>query len=146
MTAGYSGTALPKKLGIKPGSSVLITNPPHGFQDTLVPWPDGAIIVATPKQRVDVIVAFALAALEIQDALDLAERVLAANGGLWLGWPKKASRIDTELDFNVVQKMGLATGMVDNKICAISDVYSGLRMVVRKENRKAWPASLEQQP
>ncbi len=138
-TAGYSGTPLPKKLGIGPGSRVALVGAPDGFRDTLAPLPVGVEFVTARAQHLDVIVFFVVRAAELRRRfLPLAMRLQPA-GGLWVGWPKKASGVATDVGFDVVQATGLAAGLVDNKVAALDETWSGLRFVVRRENREAWP-------
>ena len=137
--AGYSGTPLAKKLGIKPGHRVGLIAAPRGFEDTLAPLPDDVTVRFQARGTLDVIVFFTDREAELVKRFDKLVHKLPADGGLWIGWPKKASKVPTDLSFDVVQTVGLGAGLVDNKICAIDDVYSGLRFVVRVADRAAWP-------
>jgi hypothetical protein len=136
---GYSGTPLPQKLGIKPGHRLLLLGAPEDF----LPVDLGPLQTVTVLRRasapVDVAVAFAVTSDELARRFTAARKVLAADGGLWVAYPKKASKVPTELDFDVVQRFGLEAGLVDNKSCAVTEVWSGLRFVVRVTNRAAWP-------
>ena len=139
--AGYSKTPLAKKLGIKEGSRLAILSEPNGFRDDLDPLPDGVQTVESLDEvgaDLDVIVLFSHALDDLRNRLAPTARRLSPAGGLWIAWPKKASGLETDLGFAEVQRAGLDLGLVDNKVCAVSDVYSGLRFVVRKENRSAW--------
>ncbi|HUJ28272.1 MAG TPA: hypothetical protein VLW85_19755 [Myxococcales bacterium] len=126
--AGYSGTPLPQKLGIKAGARVRLSGAPEGF---------ARVIGVEPRSRgeADVLVLFSrsLAALE-RDFARL-RKALHRDGGLWVAWPKKSSGVPTDLDENAVRALGLASGLVDNKVCAIDDTWSGLRFVVRLKDR-----------
>lgn len=133
--AGYSSTPLPKKLGIKIGSRVLLNNAPSGFADALTPLPERAQILEKARHAVDVIVLFARQRTEIRASLPKAMGRLKRDGGLWIAWPKKSSGVTTDLDFDKVQHAGLTVGLVDNKICAIDQTWSGLRFVYRKKDR-----------
>lgn len=138
-SVGYSGTPLPQKLGIKPDSRLLLLGAPDEFlPDDLGPLPDVHVLrrAAAP---IDVAVAFAVTRDELARRFTAARKALAADGGLWVAYPKKASTVPTELDFDVVQRFGLDTGLVDNKSCAVTEVWSGLRFVVRVVDRAAWP-------
>ena len=137
--AGYSGTPLAKKLGIKPGRRVGLIGAPSGFASTLAPLPDDVTVSAQARGTFDVIVFFTDREAELTRRFDRLAHKLTAAGGLWIGWPKKASKVPTDLSFDVVQGIGLRAGLVDNKVCAIDDTYSGLRFVVRVANRAAWP-------
>jgi hypothetical protein len=137
--AGYSGTPLAKKLGIKSGHRVGVFGAPTGFEKTLEPMPEDVTLVTQARGSFDVIVLFVHRHSELRRRFaKLAPRIVA-NGGIWVGWPKKTSPIPTDLAFDRVQHTGLDTGLVDNKVCAIDDDYSGLRFVVRLENRDDWP-------
>jgi hypothetical protein len=138
-TAGYSGTPLPQKLGIKPGHRLLLLGAPEDFLDVdLGPLHD-VTVLRRASPPVDVAVAFAVSSHELVSRFESARTALAADGGLWVAYPKKASKVPTELDFDVVQRHGLDTGLVDNKSCAVTEVWSGLRFVVRVADRSAWP-------
>jgi hypothetical protein len=132
--AGYSGTPLIQKLGIKAKGRVLLIGAPREF--SVGALPEGAKLApARGSSRADVILCFA------KDRASLPARFLAAasrlesNGGLWIAWPKKASKVPTDLDENVVREIGLAAGLVDNKVCAIDGTWSGLRFVIRLRDR-----------
>lgn len=139
--AGYSGTPLAKKLGIKAGYRVGLLDVPDDFPELLAPLPPDVVLLAQPRQPVDVVVAFATTGRALARFLDRAPRLLHADGGFWIGWPKKSSGMATELDFNAVQRAGLERGLVDNKVCAIDPTWSGLRFVVRREDRADWAGS-----
>lgn len=139
---GYSTTLLARKLGIKPGHSVAVLSAPQGVQRALEPLPAGVILrddLATDAD-LDVVVLFARWQADLDEHLATAAGRLAPAGGLWVAWPKKAARQPTDLGFAAVQGAGLQLGLVDNKTCAIDEVYSGLRFVVRREHREAWAA------
>lgn len=141
--AGYSGTPLPKKLGIREGHVVAILGEPASFRQELTPLPaDVRLVDSLPSVSgdYDVIVLFAERVEALRESFSAAAKRLSAAGGLWTAWPKKTSGRRTDLDFGVVQRIGLERGLVDNKVCAVNDVYSGLRFVVRKEDRRAWAA------
>jgi len=131
----YSGTPLPKKLGIREGSHVAILDAPGGFVATLSPMPDGVEVVSRMRGHLDVVVVFATRQAALGRRLGPAVRALEPDGGLWLCWPKKASKVDTDLTFDVVQRLGLEAGLVDNKSASIDDVYQGLRFVYRLRDR-----------
>ncbi len=135
--AGYSGTPLPKKLGIKDGSLVATIAAPQHFAQLLVPLPDGVTIRVDVRAKgpFDVLVAFVRTEAELHSRFDRAHARLDPYGGLWIAWPKQSSPLATYLKESHVREYGLSTGLVDNKICAIDDDWSGLRFVVRRENR-----------
>lgn len=134
-TAGYSGTPLAKKLGIKAGHRVALVRAPQEFEKDLEPLPEGARTFRRVRGRHDVIVFFAARRSTLHGRLEALAKTLVSNGGLWVGWPKKSSGVATDLDFTVVQRAGLELGLVDNKICAIDDTWSGLRFVIRLKDR-----------
>ena len=139
MTSGYSGTPLSKKLGIKEGARVGTFGGPDGLGSLLEPLPAGVEIRAEPTDVADVLIVFATSSVELEDRFGAALHLLPAAGGLWVGWPKKSSGIETDLGFDAVQTHGLAAGLVDNKVCAIDETWSGLRFVVRTADRADWP-------
>jgi hypothetical protein len=134
--AGYSGTPLPKKLGIKDGHTVATLSAPNGFDATLQPLPPGAHVVHDLRGHRDVVVAFFTARNALEAKLAQMTKAIFPDGGLWIAWPKKASKVPTDITEDVVRAVALPTGLVDNKVCAVDDVWSGLRLVVRVENRR----------
>ena len=136
--AGYSGTPLVRKLGIKPDSRLGLIGAPDGFDDTLGELPLGVRVVRRlGGPMFDVIVAFFDRRSELERRLATLVGALDYAGGLWLARPKRASGVPTDLTDNVVRDLGLATGLVDNKICAIDQVWSGQRLVYRLRDRPA---------
>lgn len=133
--AGYSGTPLARKLGIKPGHRVVLLGAPAAFEETLGTLPDGVVVSERLDRRADVVLFFTRSCVELTDAFAELKAGIAPAGGLWIGWPKKASQVPTDLDGNVVRAVGLAGGLVDNKVCAIDAVWSGLRFVWRLTDR-----------
>ena len=136
-TAGYSGTPLQQKLGMKPGHRVSFVNAPDGFADRFT----GVEVRRQLRGPLDVIVLFASTHAELARRFPAARRALSADGGLWVAWPKKASGVPTDLRFEVVQPLGLDGGLVDNKVCAIDETWSGLRFVYRRSDRAGVPTS-----
>jgi hypothetical protein len=124
-------TPLVKKLGIKPGSRLLLVDDPSGFRDLLVGLPDD--VSTEPNDEADVIVFFSTIAAEVKKQVPRLKKRLATGGGLWVAWPKKTSGVQTDVSFEVVQPAGLATGLVDNKVCAIDTTWTALRFVYRKK-------------
>jgi hypothetical protein len=133
--AGYSTTPLPRKLGIKPGARVVLVAAPTEAQTLIAPLPDGAVMRSQLRGEADVIVFFALRLRDLDRRFEALERGLARDGSLWIAWPKRTSGVETDLTENVVRELGLARGLVDTKVCAISDVWSGLRFVRRLRDR-----------
>lgn len=130
--AGYSGTPLPKKLGIKPGSVVALVRAPRGFEKTLGKLPEGARVRRQARGPCDRIIWFTKSRSEVQRNVKRVARSLAEKGGLWIAWPKKSSGVTSDLTQNEVRRIGLASGLVDYKICAIDETWSGLLFARRK--------------
>ena len=132
--AGYSGTPLVKKIGIKPGHRLAILNPPRGFDKEVTPLPDG--VVSADQAPLDVAILFAANQSALKKDLGTLAGKLAPAGMLWVAWPKLSSGVSTDLKEGLVQKMGLAAGLVDIKVCAVNEVWSGLKFVIRVKDRK----------
>jgi hypothetical protein len=134
--AGYSGTPLVSKLGVKPGTLVGLLGAPEGFGRTMGDPPEGVAVRRRLGGRpFDVIVAFYTRRSELERRLPALTRALDPAGGLWIAWPKRASGVATDVTEDAVRALGLAAGLVDNKICAIDQVWSGLRFVYRLRDR-----------
>jgi hypothetical protein len=134
--AGYSGTPLPRKLGIKPGHRVLALGAPDGFvEDTLGELPDGVGVGRRARGPADVIVSFHERRAELARRLPRLRELMVPAAGLWIAWPKRASGVPTDLTEDVVRELALANRLVDNKVCAIDDTWSGLRLVIRLVDR-----------
>jgi CheY-like chemotaxis protein len=141
VAAGYSGTPLPQKLGIKPGHRIALVNAPTGFTTTLGQLPADVAVDRTigDGQTHDVILLFCRSLTDLERGFAAAARRLDPAGGLWVSWPKKSSGVATDLTESVVREVGLASGLVDNKICAVDETWSGLRFVVRVKDRPKSP-------
>ncbi len=133
--AGYSGTPLPKKLGIKEASVVAFPSAPPDFAVTLGALPDAVVVKAAARAPLDVIVVFVRREAELRRRIEALGRAIHPGGGLWIAWPKRASGVPTDVTEDVVREVGLPLGLVDNKVCAIDETWSGLRLVWRLENR-----------
>jgi hypothetical protein len=133
--AGYSGTPLLKKLGVKEGCRIALADPPESFLKELAALPQGATVVCRPSSPVDLIVLFVKSERKLEEKFQPYARKLKPNGMIWVAWPKKSSGVVTDLAFENVQKTGLAAGLVDVKICAIDDTWSGLKFVYRLRDR-----------
>jgi hypothetical protein len=134
--AGYSGTPLPKKIGINEKSRLALVNPPDGFEQYLGTLPAGAEIVKRLIKPLDIVLLFVTSERVLaRDFAKLSDK-LATNGMIWVAWPKKSSGVATDLSFERVQRIGLDAGLVDVKICAIDDTWSGLKFVFRLKDRK----------
>jgi hypothetical protein len=135
-TAGYSGTPLPRKLGIKPGHRVALLGAPDGFEaDTLGELPDGVGVVRRTGGEADVIVSFHTRRAELERRLPALRAMMEPAAGLWIAWPKRVSKVPTDMTEDVVREIALPTGLVDNKVCAIDATWSGLRLVIRLSAR-----------
>jgi hypothetical protein len=133
--AGYSSTPLAKKLGIKEGSRIGLVNEPKNLKSELGKLPDNVAFVQRLTNSLDMILFFVLTERELaRDFAKLAKK-LAINGMIWIAWPKKSSGVTTDLSFDSVQRIGLDAGLVDVKICAIDDTWSGLKFVYRLKDR-----------
>ncbi len=131
---GY-GTPLPRKLGIKPGHRLGLIGAPDGFDATLGELPEDVAVRRQAREPLDVVVAFFVERTALERRLDGLRRALDPAGGLWIAWPKRISGVPSDLDENVVRELGLSAGLVDNKVCAIDAVWSGLRFVYRLRDR-----------
>lgn len=136
MTAGYSGTPLIKKLGIKPGMQVCFINTPENYEDLLGPLPDDLTIHTTVQPQSDFIHFFTKEKLTLETEFPALKAALAMDGMLWISWPKKASKIETGLNDNIVRTIGLEQGLVDVKVAAVDSIWSGLKFVYRKADRR----------
>lgn len=126
-----------RKLGIKEGARVALVRAPDGFDATLEPLPDGVRMRTQARATQDVVVFFATRLAELERRFDSLARAVAPNGGLWIAWPKRTACVATDLREGIVRETGLAHGLVDNKVCAVDDVWSGLRFVYRVKDRPA---------
>jgi hypothetical protein len=136
--AGYSGTPLPRKLGIKEGKTVGILNMPNYYDLDLGELPSDVEVHRT-ELPADIFIVFADRADEAERGFQRAITYLPADGAIWVLWPKKSSGVKTDVTEQTLRDLFLPTGMVDNKVIAVDDTWSGLRFVVRKENRDSWP-------
>ncbi|MDT7543221.1 MAG: hypothetical protein QOE33_3125 [Acidobacteriota bacterium] len=135
--AGYSATPLVKKLGFKEGHRAALINAPPNFSDELIDLPTGVEFVGPRVRELDLILLFVESRRELYKTFDKLAARLAPAGMLWIAWRKKSSGAQTDLDENVVRETGLEAGLVDNKVCAINETWSGLRFVRRLRDRPA---------
>jgi len=136
LTSGYSGTPLWKKLGIKPASIVCIRNGPPGYEDWVSPLPQGASIVSTAgKAGCDIVHLFVDSLASLEREMKKARPLIRSNGAIWVSWPKKSAKIPTDLDENRIRSLVLKTDLVDVKVCAVNEIWSGLKLVVRTHLR-----------
>jgi hypothetical protein len=133
--AGYSGTPLPRKLGIKEGHRLALLGAPEGFARALGMLPPRVDITRAARGRSDVIVSFHTRRADLERRIGPLKRALPPAGGLWIAWPKRASGLPSDLTEDVVREIALANGLVDNKVCAIDATWSGLRLVYRLRDR-----------
>jgi hypothetical protein len=129
VSAGYSGTPLAKKLGIKPGHRVLLLDAPDGF------WLEGVQVIRSLRGPADVILSFHRERDGLEQRLPGLRAAMVPNAGLWIAWPKTASKVATDLDDGVVRELGLGAALVDNKVAAIDATWSALRFVIRVRDR-----------
>jgi hypothetical protein len=132
---GYSGTPLPKKLGIKDGLHVSLVDVPPDVRSELKSALARCRIVSNSKVPLDVAMLFTKSTSHLTKAFQRIARELAPAGMLWVSWPKKSSGVATDLDENIVREIGLAAGLVDVKVCAVTEVWSGLKFVRRLKDR-----------
>lgn len=133
MATGYSGTPLPQKLGIREGHRVVVLGGPTGL--ALGPLPTGVRLGTRLADGCDVIVVFVTKRADLVARIAACRPKLTAAGGLWIAWPKRSSGVPTDIVEDTIRAVALPTGLVDNKVCAIDETWSGLRLVVRKELR-----------
>jgi hypothetical protein len=133
--AGYSGTPLAVKLGIKAGTTLRAIHAPDGYRELLAPLPDGARIVTGARARADLVHHFATRRAELAKALRSYRDQLDAATPVWVSWPKKSAKVPTDVTEDTIREVALPLGYVDIKVCAVSDTWSGLKLVVRKELR-----------
>jgi hypothetical protein len=133
--AGYSGTPLSKKLGIKENFKLAILNQPDGFMAELVDLPEGVELDSKGRTKMNMILCFVDSATKLKRLFPRMATQIVPNGMIWIAWPKKSSGVETDLSFDVVQRTGLDAGLVDTKICAINDTWSGLKFMIRVKDR-----------
>ena len=136
--AGYSGTPLPTKLGLKEGGTMVLLNAPIGFEQYLMPLPVGASLVSKLARSNALVVLFCKDVATLKKSLPPVSKKLPRNGSLWISWPKKTSQLFVDLTEDGIRALVLPTGLVDVKVCAVNDDWSGLKLMVRKEKRESW--------
>ena len=132
MAAGYSGTPLPKKLGIKPGHRLLLLSAPEEFE---LDVPEDVKVGRAARGKADVIVSFHTERADLAKRMPKLRAVMEPAAGLWIAWPKRASKVPTDLTEDVVRELALANTLVDNKVAALDEKWSGLRLVIRLRDR-----------
>ncbi len=136
MTAGYSGKPLAQKLGIKDGFKIAVINAPENYAQVLGGLPDNVITVQELEGPLDLVHFFTTERRELEDRFPALKQAISKKGMLWISWPKLASRIKTDLNENIIRDIGLRNGLVDVKVAAIDEKWSGLKFVYRTEDRK----------
>jgi hypothetical protein len=134
-TAGYSGTPLCRKLGIKNAHRVLLIEAPENYERLLAPLPPGVQFVIRPDSKVDIAQVFVTRKEELARTLSTLRNQLKAEAALWISWPKRSAKVPTTVTEDTIRELALPLGFVDIKVCAVTDVWSGLKLVVRKELR-----------
>ena len=140
--AGYSGTPLAQKLGIKPGSNVFVDGAPMAYEQLLHPMPDNVHVQPAIDASTDVVHLFSTSKAELAAALKRSLRQLRPDAALWVSWPKKASKVPTDITEDAIRELALPLGLVDIKVCAVDAVWSGLKLVLRKEHRPGNPGDM----
>ena len=134
---GYSGTPLAKKLGIREGMQLYVDNAPPNYRKLFAPFPSGVAIVPRPDLGTDMVHAFAKDRERLQKSLRAWRGTLKDDVAIWVSWPKKSAGISTDVTEDAIRALALPLGLVDVKVCAVDEVWSGLKLVLRREHRKA---------
>jgi hypothetical protein len=137
MSTGYSGTPLAKKLGFKPGQRVSAPGAPPNYRKLLAPLPDGIEFQARVTKTTDIVHLFTTSRTELAKSLHAWLKVLRDDAAIWVSWPKKTSKVPTDITEDTIRAVALPVGLVDIKVCAVDDTWSGLKLVLRKELRNA---------
>jgi hypothetical protein len=133
--AGYSGTPLAKKLGIAPNSRVVVKQAPSEYAQLLEPIPSGVVFESMVSQATDIVHVFAERRASLKGELEALRGSIKRDGIVWVSWPKKASKVPTDITEDTIRGLALPLGFVDVKVCAVSEIWSGLKLVIRKELR-----------
>lgn len=133
--AGYSGTPLAKKLGIKEQTSVVAVDAPNGYRRLLEPLPAAVRFSSKIDKTTDIVHVFSTEKSQLSRELVSYRKKLGPNAAIWVSWPKKSAKVPTDITEDVVRELALPLGFVDIKVCAVDEVWSGLKLVVRKELR-----------
>lgn len=136
MSAGYSGTPLAKKLGIVAGTRIFLSGAPKNYLALVAPVPEGARIVRKIDDATDVVHLFATERARLAALLRSTLAKMRPDAAIWVSWPKKSSKVPTDITEDTIRELALPMGLVDIKVCAVDEVWSGLKLVVRKENRR----------
>lgn len=134
--AGYSGTPLAKKLGIKPGTRLFVKDAPKSYARLVAPLPEGVEFVRRLAGDVDIVHTFNTERAALRETLRNLNRAIKSEAAIWVSWPKKASKVETDITEDTIREIALPLGLVDIKVCAVDATWSGLKLVRRKESRK----------
>lgn len=137
MSAGYSGTPLPKKLGIKAPMRLVLIDAPAEYGSLVGNLPEGVTLASTAEKQTSLVHVFATRRAALASHLRLLRKKLACDAAVWVSWPKKASGVATDITEGTIRELALPLGFVDIKVCSVSEVWSGLKLVVRKELRQS---------
>jgi hypothetical protein len=135
-TLGYSGTKLAKKLGIKNGFKIRLFNEPKGYYDLFSDLPVDISVITDHEVKKDFIHYFTKSASELNKDMKQLKQEIEQNGIIWISWPKKTANVETDLNGNLVRETGLRNGLVDIKVCAVNEIWSGLKFVIPVKDRK----------
>lgn len=134
--AGYSGTPLTKKLGIKKGYKIYTKNAPENYEELLHPLPENVSFSKRLSNSLDMVHIFTQSKTELSSELTKLRLWIKQAGMIWVSWPKKSSHVPSDVTEDVVRELALPLGLVDIKVCAVNEIWSGLKLVIRKENRQ----------
>ena len=134
--AGYSGTPLWKKLGIKDQSEIYLSGEPNDYLELIAPLPRGVRFVPRLTRNTDLVHIFATEKMRLARQLSAALSKLKPDGVIWVSWPKRSSRVPTDITEDAIRDVALPIGLVDIKVCAVDETWSGLKLMIRKENRR----------
>lgn len=135
-TTGYSGTPLVKKLGIRAGLRIRVKHEPKAYWDWISPLPEGVEVTSRATSGLGFVHLFVTKLKAYKSEVLAARKMIAPDGMIWISWPKKSSKVETDLDENVIRDFALKNGLVDVKVCAIDEVWSGLKLVIPVKLRK----------
>jgi hypothetical protein len=135
--AGYSGTPLPQKLGIKSGTNAVVINGPKNYRKLLGKLPDGVRLTNHLTANADFVHFFTKRRSELGKQLPRLRAKLSDTGTLWVSWPKKSAGVPTDMTEDMIRDVALPLGLVDTKVCAVDEIWSGLKLMIRRENRRS---------
>jgi hypothetical protein len=139
MSVGYSGTPLSKKLGFKAGQRISAPGAPPHYRKLLAPLPEGIEFQASVRKSTDIVHLFTTSKAELAKCLIAWLKMLSPDAAIWVSWPKKASKVATDITEDTIRAVALPMGLVDVKVCAVDETWSGLKLVLRKERRPKKP-------